>query len=439
MAPTTRSNVTRDFSRESETQAVEHDKEAPLRPVEEATTFSLALIYVSVALYAAAFQAQMPVQPAHVKTLSQDAVASYTALRTFFSVLQLVGSLVSGALIDRFGAKKVLIISLLASALCYGITARATTLALLFLAQLPAVLQHAVLAARAYATIVVPPGPTRAAALGRVSLAYGVGMLIGPVTGGYLASISLLYAATAATVVSLLSAALVWAYLPETSAAAPSGGKGDAPAAPAAPTPSMGYGVLLSLPRVPAALGVKTLIAVAVAIFHSTFALLTAEPFGLDTARMGQLMSWVGGCSMFASALLVAPAAALSPTAALLLPGAVLAASLFAFALVSTPQQLFAIAVPQALSMTVLSTVSGAQMSAMAPPLLQGSLNAADMAIGSAVRIASPAIAAWLFASVGFWSVGASTGGVMTVVCVLLACGVGVGAESVATVGGKAS
>jgi hypothetical protein len=170
---------------------------------------------------------------------------------------------------------------------------------------------------------------------------------------------------------------------------------------------------------------VKTIFAAALAIFQSAFSLVAADNFGLDAAGTGQLLSFVGGLSILGSTVLVPLAGSLPPTRACILSGAVLAASLGAFSVTSSATQLFLLCVPQALAGVVFSTINGAQLSTLVAPSLQGSLHAADMAIGSAVRIASPAVSAWLLSAVGFWSIGASSGSLMAVVTLCFMSGFG--------------
>jgi predicted MFS family arabinose efflux permease len=115
----------------------------------------LLLIYVNVALYALCFQMQQPAQLALVKSLVEgdDAKQQFAWVKSVNGVAQLGGSLLSGVLIDRMGCNGVMLLSLFASVLSYGLVATATNVSHLYLAQLPTVFQHAVLAARAYVSI----------------------------------------------------------------------------------------------------------------------------------------------------------------------------------------------------------------------------------------------------------------------------------------------
>lgn len=75
---------------------------------------------------------------------------------------------------DAYGAKIVLVVSFAASAAVYGLTAVATSMPLLYASSFPAVLQHAMLAARVWISNSCA-AEQRAACLGYIGLAYSVG------------------------------------------------------------------------------------------------------------------------------------------------------------------------------------------------------------------------------------------------------------------------
>lgn len=83
---------------------------------------------------------------------------------------------VAGVLMDKYGAKSVMVVSFAASAAVYGMTAAATSMTLLYASSFPALLQHGVLAARVWISNACGP-EQRAAWLGYIGLAYSLGMV----------------------------------------------------------------------------------------------------------------------------------------------------------------------------------------------------------------------------------------------------------------------
>lgn len=100
------------------------------------TNTTLFIVYLNVLLYATCFQLQRPIEPFMVEKLgtyhrdeilhhydnnmpsgiSGNSSGEYARLQSFFSVMQMIGSLLFGVLLDRLGSKGGFILSFLASA-----------------------------------------------------------------------------------------------------------------------------------------------------------------------------------------------------------------------------------------------------------------------------------------------------------------------------------
>lgn len=98
-----------------------------------------------------------------------------------------VGSITStpaaGPVLDACGGKVLLLISFASSVVCYGLTASATSLTVLYVSRAATLLQHAALAARSIVTASTDHH-SRALHLGYVSMCVGIGMSAGPIIGG---------------------------------------------------------------------------------------------------------------------------------------------------------------------------------------------------------------------------------------------------------------
>ncbi len=374
---------------------------------------SLLVIYGCTVLYAAAFMSQQPVQQFHVTLLGGDSSSSFLFLRSFFSFSQFVGSLIFGSLVDRYGARSALMLSFAAGTLSYLLTASASSLAMLFVAQVPTVFLHAMLAARAFITANVPE-EGRAVALGRLIVAYGLGMVVGPAIGGYLAAASLTLAALGAALLSALSFACVAWLLPpspppppaappgapppagEAGASSSSDGGGGGADPAGEPGGGGSYRALLALPGVPAALLVKLLFFASTQMFQAALLVVAERRFQMDSAALGEVLSFVGAASVLASLLLVPAVSALPFSAVLAWSSAGTGASLFLFSFATTRAEVFAWVLPQAALGSLFSTVHNAAISKFAPPRMQGALNAADMALRAACSVLAPPLVAWL-------------------------------------------
>ena len=165
---------------------------------------ALAFIFFTVLLDILAFGLIIPVLPHLLKQFAGGDTATATvwhgAFATAFMVMQFFCTPIQGALADRFGRRPVILVSNLGLAVDFLIMALAQTLPLLFLGRLLSGITSASFStANAYIADVTPP-EKRAAAFGKLGMAFGLGFTLAPVFGAWLGEIDLrlpFYAAAA--------------------------------------------------------------------------------------------------------------------------------------------------------------------------------------------------------------------------------------------------
>ncbi len=230
-----------------------------------------------------------------------------------FSLAQLVSAPMWGRLSDKWGRRPVIMVSLLASALSYIVFGFAHSLVVLFLSR---IVQGAgggtVGVIQAYVADATRP-EERTKALGWLSAATNFGVAIGPVLGGYFATIGKQQVAAgnwapwggdaapglAAATLCLLNIGFAWKYLPETRvrAAAPSGQPHP---------PRKGGTSLAAVSRVVSHPGEAPsrliwIYAIAIGAFQgltSILALFLHKKFNANEATMGLLFAYVGVMSV---------------------------------------------------------------------------------------------------------------------------------------------
>lgn len=133
-----------------------------------------------------------------------------------YSFFQFIASPVLGRLSDRYGRKKLLIISQLGSAVGFLLLGMAHTLPLLFLSRIiDGITGGNISIAQAYIADVTDK-KNRAKGMGLIGAAFGLGFMLGPVIGGVLSNISFATPAFFAAAVATITAITTAMFLKET-------------------------------------------------------------------------------------------------------------------------------------------------------------------------------------------------------------------------------
>mmetsp|Transcript_6468 Transcript_6468/g.10886 ORF Transcript_6468/g.10886 Transcript_6468/m.10886 type:complete len:448 (+) Transcript_6468:95-1438(+) len=189
--------------------------EMPRKPSNPWST-TLIIVYINVALYATCFQMQRPLEPFLVEKLnvSGDSADQYAQLQSFFSIVQTVGSFFSGRCLDYFGAKGGFIVCFVASAMSYALLSQATTIEMLYISKVPTILQAGFLCAQVAASQATSDGAERVQALGRLTMSYTVGSVLGPTIGGLLGASGDYYLGAKLAVAGSLLSVILSCFMP---------------------------------------------------------------------------------------------------------------------------------------------------------------------------------------------------------------------------------
>ena len=137
-------------------------------------------------------------------------------LSATYSLFQFIAGPILGRLSDRYGRKKILIISQAGSVLGYLLLATANSLPLLFLSRIiDGITGGNISIAQAYMADITDK-KTRAKGMGLLGAAFGLGFMLGPATGGYLSRFGFAIPALAAAVIGTLTTLMTIFFLKET-------------------------------------------------------------------------------------------------------------------------------------------------------------------------------------------------------------------------------
>uniref|UniRef100_A0A3B3SXB9 Solute carrier family 22 member 18 n=1 Tax=Paramormyrops kingsleyae TaxID=1676925 RepID=A0A3B3SXB9_9TELE len=157
---------------------------------------------------------QFSITPYLAKRLGFDTLW-FGYLQTMVGVIQLLGGPIFGRFADLFGARTALALSSLASVVYFILLAVANSVPMLFLHKLPAIFMHALPGTQMVVADLTEP-EKRAAALAKLGLCFGFGMITGSSLGGTLSThYGETFAACVAAAGSLFSLVLVLKFIPK--------------------------------------------------------------------------------------------------------------------------------------------------------------------------------------------------------------------------------
>jgi MFS transporter, DHA1 family, tetracycline resistance protein len=267
---------------------------------------ALAFIFVTILLDMFALGLVIPVLPRLIEDFmggdTAGAARIYGLFATVWAVMQFLFMPVMGALSDRYGRRRVILLSNLGLGLSYVLMALAPGLAWLFVARVVSGITAAsVSTAMAYVADVTPPAG-RATAFGRTGIAIGLGFVLGPALGGLLGSVDPRLPFWVAAALSLVNAAYGIFVLPES---LPPERRRAFEWRRANPLGSL---ALLRSSRVLAGLaGVMFLANIAHAALPATFVLYAGYRFGWDARDVGFVLALVGASSALVQGVVVGP------------------------------------------------------------------------------------------------------------------------------------
>ncbi len=265
---------------------------------------ALIFVLVTVALDVLAIGLIIPVLPPLIASFRGDDAAGGVALYgwfvTVFALTQFLAAPVLGALSDRFGRRRVILLSNLGLGLDYILMAVAQTLPLLFLGRVISGVTSASFSAAGAYIADVTPAEKRAAAFGMLGAAFSLGFVIGPAVGGLLGSVDPRLPFWVAAALSLTNFVYGFFVLPESLTEERRQAFAWARANPLA---TLRW--LRDFPQVFGLAGVSFLSALAHVVFPATFVLYAAHRYQWDARTIGFTLAAVGVAGTIVQAALV--------------------------------------------------------------------------------------------------------------------------------------
>jgi DHA1 family tetracycline resistance protein-like MFS transporter len=369
----------------------------------------LVSIFLIVFIDLLGFSLILPLLPYYAQTFQVNGtvtgllVASYAAMQFF-------GAPVLGRLSDNYGRRPVLMISILGTFAGFLLLGFAQSLWMLFASRILDGLTGGNLSvAQAYISDVTD-SKNRAKGLGLIGAAFGLGFIVGPVTGGLLSQWGFAVPAFTAAGLSLINFILVAAWLPESLTV-------EKRALLPSRRPAMTVSAMIEAlhrPFTGPLLVTRFFFGLAFAIFQTIFSLYALTRFNLSAQQTGYILAYVGVLSVFTQGFLVSRLTSRVREDFLIVGGVVLMTiSLLGWAFAPSVSVLLIIMAPTSIAGGVLNTVLSSTLTKTVKEQEIGGILGLSASIESLTRVLAPALGGILLSDLGTWAPGVFGGVVL--------------------------
>lgn len=350
------------------------------------------------------FSLILPLLPYYAETFNASKFTT-GLLIAVYALMQLIGAPILGRLSDRYGRRPILLVSVFGTFIGFLLFGFATTLWMLFAARiLDGITGGNLSVAQAYISDVTD-AKNRAKGLGLIGAAFGLGFIIGPVTGGLLSQFGYNVPAFVAAGLSLINLGLIYAWLPEslTKERMKQAGEQRQPK-----VTLEALIVALKRPFTGSILITRFFFGLAFSIFQTIFSLYALTRFNLSARDTGFVLTYVGILSVFVQGFLVGRLTARFREDALItFSVGLMAVSLLGWALAPSVFWLLVVLTPTAISGGTLNTLLSSTLTKAVTPQEVGGILGLSASVESSTRIIAPILGGALLERVGTWSPGA--------------------------------
>ena len=362
----------------------------------------LASIILIVFIDLLGFSLILPLLPYYAKTFNASAVTTGLLVASY-AAAQLFGAPLLGRFSDRYGRRPILLVSILGTFIGFLLLGFARALWVLFASRMIDGFTGGNLnVAQAYITDVTD-AKSRAKGLGMIGAAFGLGFIIGPVTGGLLSHWGYAVPAFAAAGMALINLLLVALWLPESLSA-------EKRTLHSEKKPMISLPAMIAVIRRPftgSLLISRFFFGLAFAIFQTIFSLYALTRFNLSAAQTGYILTYVGVLSVITQGFLVGRLTSRFRED-ILIAGSVfvMAFCLLGWALAPSVAVLLVVLAPTSLAGGLLNTLLSSVLTKAVSTQEIGGILGTSASIDSLTRVFAPALGGLLLASLGTWAPG---------------------------------
>ena len=348
------------------------------------------------------FSLILPLLPYYAETFQANQTVTGILIASY-ALMQLIGAPILGRLSDRFGRRPVLLVSVFGTFLGFLLLGFANALWMLFASRILDGLTGGNLSvAQAYISDVTDE-KSRSKGLGMVGAAFGLGFIIGPVTGGLLSQWGYAVPAFAAAAISFINLILIYAWLPESLT-------DEKRSQMTEKRPAITLNALLvafQRPFTGSILITRFFFGLAFAILQTIFGLYALAKFNLTARETGFVLTYVGVLSVIMQGFLVGRLTSRYREDLLISISVVLMGfALLGWAFAPSVLWLYITTTPIALAGGLLNTLLSSTLTKAVAPQEIGGILGLSSAVESSTRLIAPILGGVLLQQVGTWAPG---------------------------------
>eukprot|EP00049_Salpingoeca_infusionum_P000234 m.38254 g.38254 ORF g.38254 m.38254 type:complete len:428 (+) comp10182_c0_seq1:126-1409(+) len=389
---------------------------------EEHNVYGATGIHLNVMMYALCFWLTTPLMPYIAKDMEVNET-HFAYLQTAMEVAQIISSLYFGQVIDKWGVRIAMVLAQAGSMLVYFLVATSFNYGMLMVSRIPTIFMAVMLCAQGGLTTLASPD-RRAAALGRISVSYMLGMVAGSVASGELtklfgyrgvnfaaAGISCVMAFSTMVTLPPIRPAMFRDQLEYEKEKAKQGTKLDPVA-------------VIRLARRPTILPIVLALLVSnlgISIYRSQLGIMMAEHLDIPATDAGFVSTVGAAVGVLTNGFLVGKLRQFVTERNMMFGATIgLASCLVAFSLCSNFTHLLILSVPFALFSTTLYTTVGATLSNAVNALENGTASSLGHSLRSAAGVIAPLLGSQILVRAGTEGIAYATGGIMAVAALLI-------------------
>jgi len=367
----------------------------------------LLVIFSIVLVDMLSFSLVLPLMPGYAKAFGANPFVT-GLIFSAYPLMQVIAAPILGRMSDIYGRKPILLLSISGTAAALVLLGFANSMWMLIASRmLDGITGGNISVAQAYMTDITS-AKDRGKAFGLIGAAFGLGFIVGPLTGGLLSGYGMQVPPFAAAGLAVVNLLLVTFVLRESLS--------KERRAEIAAGPSHGFNLhqlasAVRLPRVGPLMWVRIVIGFTFAVFEGGFSLWAAVGLGLTARDIGFVLAYVGVISVVIQMGLIGPLTKRFRDPQLIVGACALAAvMLVMWGLSPNVWTLLALMPFLSLGMAVSNTIVGSALTKAVHPDEVGGIIGLSTSVGSLTRIPAPSVAGLLIQSVGIWAPGVLAG-----------------------------